>query len=149
MKAVSRILILFTFVFGLVSCAYRLGIDGDTSDECDYSSCNSQEPTIAVLEVKFTRSLVQRSPFIFLMVGRYEDQNYLDTIKTDTVPAYRDFVYIPVDVNHYYTVVAQYFRDSDTIYAIDGSYVFKTFYYMCDSICWQIKGNRLNVKLKN
>ncbi len=141
--------ILLLLVLSLVACNTRLSLMDDGTEGCDYSQCNSQEPQFAVLNVKFTRSIVQRNPNIFLMVGRFEDQNYLDTIRTDTVPAYRDFVMIPVDIDHYYTVVAQYIRGKDTIYAIDGSYVYKTFYYQCDSVCWQIKGYNLNVKLKN
>ena len=142
----------FAFLFvilSLISCSKSLGLMDDGTEQCDYSDCNSQEPSIAVLHVKFSRSPAQMSPNIFLMIGRFEAQNYLDTIRTDTVPAYRDFVLIPVDVDHYYTVVAQYIRQDDTIFAIDGSYVYKTFYYLCDSICWQIKGNSLNIKLKN
>ncbi len=145
----KKLFFLLLFVLSLISCTSKLGLVDTSSDECDYSQCNSQEPGRVNLEVKFTRSAVQRSPKIFLLLGRFEEQNYLDTISTDTVPAYRDYVLIPVDVDHYYSVVAEYFRGDDTIYALDGSYVFKTFYYLCDSICWQVKGNSLNIKLKN
>ena len=135
-------------VFIFTGCQIHLGLMDDGTDECDYSQCNSHEPQIAILKVKFTRSRVQRNPLILLMIGHFEDQNYLDTISTDTVPAYRDYIFIPVDIDHYYTVVAKYIRGEDTVYAIDGAYVFKTFYYLCDSICWQVKGNSLNIKLK-
>ncbi len=140
-------LILLLFSFGCFQ-KHALMLEEDYGD-CDYSACNSVEPRIAVLEVKFTRTSFQPDPLIFLYLGRYEENTVLDTIRTDTVPEYRDFALIPVNIGHYYTVVAKYIRDKDTIYAVDGSYVTKTFYYVCDSICWEVKGNRLNIKLKN
>ena len=140
--------IIFIFFAVLGACDYHLSLQDEGDGTCDYSSCNTREPHIAVLEVKFTRTPEQRSPRIFLLSGRFEEGNYIDTISTDTVPAYRSYVLIPVDVDHYYTVVGEYLRADDTIYAIDGAYVSKSFYYLCDSVCWEIKGNKLNIKLK-
>ncbi len=118
----------------------------------EYSDCQciSQEPFQGSLIIYFTRDTGQRSPEILLMNGFYEEGDVFDTIKTDTVPAYRDFVYYPVSIGHYYTAVAIYLRDRDTIFAVDGDFFSKSAYYDsdCDTTCWKIEGYQLNVKLK-
>jgi len=86
---------------------------------------------------------------IIILSGTWDQHNVIDTVRTDTVPIYRDFTVIMVPVDHYYTVAAKYIRNSDTIYAIDGSNVSKQSFIQCDSICWKIVGNNLSVKLKN
>ncbi len=119
--------------------------------QTEYCGCNTEEPSDGLLTVYFTRTEEQRSPDILLLSGFYEENQVMDTIPTDTVPAYRNYTAFSVPVDHYYTVVAVYYRDSDTIYAIDGDYLAKQRYYDadCDTICWKISGNNLNVKLKN
>ncbi len=141
-KTIAVILILFPGI----SCN---GVQLKDEYACD--GCLSYEPREAVLTVYFTRSTEQRSPEIVLYAGFWEEKNVLDTLKTDTVPAYRDFLLYRVSLDHYYTVAAIYIRGQDTVYAIDGSYVHKEQYYDadCDTLCWKISGNTLNVKLKN
>ncbi len=117
-----------------------------------YSDCQcvTREPFQGNLIIYFTRGDGQGSPQILLMNGFYEEGDVFDTIRTDTVPAYRDFVYYPVSIGHYYTAVAVYSEDKDTVFAVDGDFFSKEAYYDsdCDTTCWKIEGYQLNVKLK-
>ena len=140
----ERKIILFLILFFSLGCQQT-----QIKDYVD-CQCVEQEPFRGNLVIYFTRSTEQRSPQILLMNGFYEEGDIIDTIRTDTVPAYRDFVFYPVGIGHYYTAVAIYNRGNDTIYAVDGDFFSKATYYDsdCDTTCWKIEGYQLNVKLK-
>ena len=142
-------IIIFLVLLIFASCRFNLLLQDDQEQYSNYFNCNTTEPKVAFLKVKFTRSPNQRNPLIFLFSGRFEEHLILDTLATDTVPSYRDYILISVEVEHFYTVMARYIRGDDTIYAIDGNYISKSFYYFCDTICWEVNGNKLNIKLKN
>ena len=139
------IIILFNFLF-TISCQQSL-----TLKQAIDCQCITQEPFDWFLTIEFTRDTAQRSPQILILSGYYEEHNIIDTLQTDTVPAYRNFIYYRVPVNHYYSAVCLYVRDGDTIRAIDGNFLKKESYYDsdCDTICWKLTGSTLNVKLKN
>ncbi len=150
MKFRFNILLTFLFVlfnfFFTISCEKSIYFK-DVSD----CQCITEEPFYGNLTIEFTRDTEQRSPQILILSGFYEENNVIDTLQTDTVPAYRDFIYYQVPVNHYYTAVCLYIRDGDTIRAVDGGFVKKESYYDsdCDTICWKLTGSNLNLKLKN
>ncbi len=139
------IIILFNFLF-TISCQQSL-----TLKQAIDCQCITQEPFDGFLTIEFTRDTAQRSPQILILSGYYEEHNIIDTLQTDTVPAYRNFIYYRVPVNHYYSAVCLYVRNGDTIRAIDGNFLKKESYYDsdCDTICWKLTGSTLNVKLKN
>lgn len=117
-------------------------------DDCDYYNCNSVEPFYTYLEIDFSRTLENPNPNIYIMLGDFEDNNIIDTIKTDTIEDYLFSTETSVLLNYNYTVYAEYYVGNDTILAIDGAFVHKESYTECDSTCWKVKNNYFNVKLK-
>lgn len=142
MKPHIIILIAVFFMSACESTSFR-----DKTEDCTYSNCNSIEPMDCDLTVYFTRTSQTPNPRIFVILGDYEDYNVIDTILTNQRDA-KDSKSITVSVNFTYTLVAEYFRGDDTIYAIDANYVYKKSRRECDSTCWKVENKIFNLKLK-
>ncbi len=135
----------FHAILFFIILTYSISCDNNSNyndQDCDYTNCITQEPTAAQLKIFFNYK-----PIIYLCIGNYENCIYIDTINTDTIKT--DSLNYWVPFNNKYTVIAQYIRNQDTIYAIDSKYVYKTSYQECDSICWETVNSDFNVKLKN
>ncbi|MBN2890307.1 MAG: hypothetical protein JXL97_00435 [Bacteroidales bacterium] len=117
-------------------------------EECDYSNCDGYEPFYTYLDIRFSRTNENPNPLIYIMIGDFEEQNIIDTIKTDTIENYMFWTEIEVPLNFNYTVCAEYLIGDDTIMVIDGNYVYKKTHYVCDSTCWDTYNENFNVKLK-
>ena len=145
---VRLFLIVIVYLSFIVSCKFEGGFKSE--QDCDLSDCLTVEPFDAYLTVYFTK---ERYGFeltnLYLLSGYWEEQNYLDTVIIDTIPYFKDYVELYLPLNHYYTAAAVYVKNDDTVIAIDGTFFQKEIEYRCDSICWRIINNKLNVKLKN
>ena len=143
MKKIFLLIIIF-----FVACAQdNLKDFDDYDDDCNYENCNTQEPFFTDLEIKFTRNAENPSPEIYLLLDKYEDNEIIDTINTDSISG--DIAWINVAIGQYYTVYTVYHENNDTIVAIDGNFVLKETYTECDSLCWQVKNTVFNIKLKH
>ncbi len=144
--------IIFFFALMLAACNMHMKNgyddfgDDDAGNNCDYSNCNGIEPFNTDLYIKFTRNKENPNPKIFLMSGFYEDGVIIDSISTDTVSG--KIAVFNVALNIQYTVFCKYKSGNAQITAIDGAFVQKKSYTVCDSVCWQIKNNFFNIKLK-
>jgi len=142
-----KILFVLLFVFFFISCESQLKYDEEDYD-CDYSSCTTEEPFYADLQINFTRNEENPNPTIYVVSGYYEENTVIKTIKTDTIENYMFSVTVPVNINSQYCVYAVYKKGNDTITAIDGAYVYKDYYNVCDSVCWRTHNSYFNIKLK-
>ena len=132
-----RYILIFSF---LVVIIFNLCNNKD----CDYSDCLPSEPYESTVTIKVTINEENPKVPIFIYKGRYNQTDEL--IYSDT--AKEEYYKIILPLNHYYYVKAKYQKNSDTIYAIDGVFFKKFLSQECDSSCWKIKNNIINVKLK-
>ncbi len=144
-KALFSLILIFSFL--IFSCDKKKSFYDDY-EECDYSNCISVEPYYADLRISFSRTAENPNPKIYVMRGFFENQNFIDTICTDSLEDYLFYAELFVPLNYNYTLAAEYFVDDDTIWVIDGKYVYKKFYYECDSTCWNTYNTNFNLKLK-
>jgi len=115
-----------------------------TYREVDCTQCYRVPPDSAYLHLKLTiNSQNSRVP-----VTVYRDNfergavRYRDTLSSKSVR-------IPVAINYYYSVTAEYIRNQDTIIAVDGDRIkTKEAVGQCDSTCWVVVGGYLDVRLK-
>jgi len=113
--------------------------DDDFGGDCDYSSCDGIEPYFADIYIKFTRNNENPNPKIYLMSGFYENGVVIDSVSTDTIDGEK--VIINVNLNYQYTVFIKYVSGENIITAIDGAYVHKSSYMVCDSVCWNVNND--------
>jgi hypothetical protein len=106
--------------------------------------CFTDRPEEAEMEIRLTINDENRKVRIVIYAGTIESDSiiYTNTCQVETL-------HVQVPVDHYYTVVAQYKSGSKIINAVDGSKlrVVKTT-QEDGSDCFQVQGDKLNVKLK-
>lgn len=112
-------------------------------EEYDYSDCNTWEPYWGLLNIDATINSL--NPVVPLVIY-YGDFNNYDTAWIDTATSEFYQVYMPI--GEYYSVVAKYKTNSETIYAVDGDEITKKSEDVCDSVCWIVEDGRIDVKLK-
>lgn len=115
-------------------------------EDCDnYSyNCNTTEPYEWSMKIQITINNQNKKVPIWIYEGKFNDTSklvYIDTFKTTD-----EEVILPL--NHYYYIKAKYNDGNRIIYAIDGVFFKKYSRTVCDSICWYIKNDRLDVRLK-
>lgn len=131
--------ILFLTILLLFSCYEK------DSDECQdfISNCNGIEPFEDFLKIKISP---KPYPVLFwLYKGQYSDTSCL--LYYDTVH-YGEYS-ILLQLNSYYYAKAKYVEKGKTIYAIDGVFFKKELKEQCDTACWQIKNNVIDIRLKS
>lgn len=137
------LMILFPFL--LVSCGDYGTID---CEDPDYSTCIGIEPDSFDVEILLTQiNDSEKIPFI-LYQGKYdifgsEPAMYLQDTATSALYVVR----LPFDRD--YSVKAEYSRPSGTVYAVDGVFLSKKDKKVCDTVCWEIEGKVIDVRLKD
>jgi len=131
--------ILFLIILFTISCD-KPYVDCEYPD---YSNCITVEPENGKLQLKITINEENKRVPITLYYGTYENQVICIN---DTLEVPKKTYTLPADV--YYSVKAQYKSGNSTINAIDGGFLEKKSYKVCDSICWVVKNIDLNLKLK-
>ncbi len=126
----------------LISCNKDYNVDCSTYD---YSNCNTLEPTNADITITITMQNIYSKVPIWLYKGKFGDNQeliYADTIsKAETK--------FNLQLNQDYYAKAEYIKDGKKIYAVDGSFLKKVGKTICDSTCWIIKGDAIDLRLKN
>ncbi len=120
----------------------------DYSDDCSGFTCDTIEPLNAYIEIKFSRTSETENPDIYIYTDYYENRKIYDTLKTDSISDYYFYTYYNIPVNQYYTIIAEYHKGADTIYAIDGDFIYTEMNVECGYNCWKIKNKYFNVSLK-
>ncbi|NCO54705.1 MAG: hypothetical protein COS14_14155 [Bacteroidetes bacterium CG02_land_8_20_14_3_00_31_25] len=137
-----KIFLMILFVFVIVSCNKDYNVDCTTYD---YSNCNTIEPTNADVTITITKQTKDSKVPVWLYKGKYGNSQeliFFDTI-LDVETKFN------LQLNNDYYAIAKYYKNEKTIYAIDGSYLKKVGKAVCDSTCWIIKGNIIDLRLKN
>ncbi len=134
---VKYILIIFLFFLCFFSCNYQ-------NDDCNYDDCLYTEPYEGVVTIKLTINNENKKVPIWIYEGKYNDTNFL--IYSDT--SEKEYYEIILPLNYQYYVKAKYYKGNKTIYAIDGVFFKKIYRSNCDSACWYIKNNEIDVRLK-
>jgi hypothetical protein len=143
MKRLLTILSVVIFFVLLFSC-------GKDFNLVDCSSCLDDEPKEEYLLIKITISEENDSIPLIWYRGRIED-NVVEWVDTATYAQHGDGdIELWTKVNQYYSVKAFYkTKDGRTIVAVDGDkFVAKDVTDACDSQCWILKGDVLDVRLK-
>lgn len=141
---ITLFIILFLPVF-LLSCGENETVD---CEDFDASTCIGIEPESTDVEILFTlQNDSDRIPFV-LYQGKYEmDGNQPQEILRDTATLAVYYVRLPFF--HDYSVRAEYRRPSGTVFAVDGAYLKKKDKKVCDTLCWYIYGDLIDVRLKH
>lgn len=145
MKTLVKILFIIAPMafFPITSC--NDSYDSDTVDcsSYDYSDCNTSEPYDGRMYVKLTINDENPKVFVSFYKGKFDDNNlyFTDTATTE----YYDTL-LPID--NYYSVTAAYIKNGKKIIAVDGDDIKKTHADVCDSVCWDVKTGKVNVRLK-
>lgn len=137
------------FTFSLIACLSISSCNDNTdsdSVDCstyDYSDCITSEPYDGRMNVKLTINDENPKVPISIYRGKLEDN---DLYLTDTVYKENYDTLLPID--YFYTVTAEYKRNGEKIFAVDGDNIKKSHANVCDSVCWDIKTGSVNLRLK-
>ncbi len=112
-------------------------------DTYDYSDCNTIEPTQGLLKIELTINDTNPSPILKIYDGFIEENNI---IFKDTMTSAHFELY--VNINKHYSASVDYKNNGKIITAVDGTDFLAKSSQVCDSICWYLVGDELNVKLK-
>jgi hypothetical protein len=133
----------------LIVCLVLLfGCDKSSKMDCenpDYSSCNTVEPVEGSLLVIVTKQ--DKNSRVPLAIFQGKLGALEDTIFNGVVSSVDTTFILPLNRDYY--AIAKYIVNGNTINAVDGDY-FETYSKTeCDSVCWSIKGDEIDVRLKN
>ena len=132
----------------LIFILLAFGCNKNSYTDCesyDYSSCNTVEPTDGVLQIIISQENDSSKVPVWLYKGKYgapEVLIYMDTVSTVEIK-------FNLSLNKDYYAVAEYVKNGKHIYAVDGTFFKKKGQTICDSTCWTINGDVIDVRLKN
>jgi hypothetical protein len=135
--------LIFLTILSLFIIAFSCN-GGNSTMEVDCGKCYVNEPDSFELEVNLSIASAGDSVYLEFFKGNVEsgELSWEGNVGTP-------FFYHLVPVNEFYSVRATYKNDSKTIYAIDGSRMISRYIAdACDTDCWIIKGELLDVRLK-
>lgn len=115
----------------------------ENCEDYDYSDCNTEEPFRGYLEIFLTINDENKEVPITVFRGNFEDSVIM---VRDT--ANEDIWEILVGLGEEYSVAAEYKVGDKKVIAIDGTTITKDSYNKCDSTCWEIKDDLIDVELK-
>ena len=133
------VFILMLSLTGFISCEEKINFV-----EIDCSECYRIKPDEGSLKIRVTINKENQS--VPIVVYRNEmEHEWIRLVDTVTVEDY----YVDVDVDHFYSVKAEYKAGGKIIYAVDGDKIrTRKITAQCDSTCWVIRGGNINVRLK-
>jgi hypothetical protein len=134
---------LYFVVFLLLLFACNKGSNMDCENP-DYSSCNTTEPVDGYFRVIVTKQEKNSKVPLILYQGKFGSP---ERKVFDSVVSIVDTTFI-LPLNHDYYAIATYIVNGKTINAVDGAYFEKFSKTECDSVCWSIKGDEIDVRLK-
>jgi hypothetical protein len=136
MRAVSKIFLLAGLIFSL-SCE-----DQGVIVKCP--DCTTDEPSLAVLDIKLDSSIGGNSTLVSVYEGNLEDSVLYKSLKT-----YTSSTTVSVSINKKYTATAKYFKNGKYYIAVDA--VTPRVRYdktQCDNPCYFVYNRVLNLRLK-
>jgi hypothetical protein len=142
-----RIKILFCvsmlLFLAVVSCKEYNDTSSVDCNTYDFSDCYTSEPYDGRMYVKLTINDENPKVPIAIYQGKLEEN---DLYLTDTVDNEYYDTLLPID--HFYTIIAEYKRNGEKIFAVDGDEIKKSHAKICDSTCWDVQTGSVNLRLK-
>ena len=137
--------IFITFIFTFSSCYEFWMSESEDCEYPDYSDCDTNQPHSAFLQMQVTIDDNIDLLEVQLYNGDIEENDfYMNFTEVDSG---LNYVEKEVLFEHHYSAKAIYLRDSDTIVCIDGTYIEYGSYTNCDSVCWYIKGDKIDLRI--
>jgi hypothetical protein len=142
LRNIILLLCFFIIAFSYFSCSGQYSsLGGNCLD------CLSDQPDSGFLVVNVT--INNENPKVPMVIyrGKFNPDNIplIEKVDTATSSPYKYFV----QLDHTFSVKAEYKSGSKIIYAIDGS-IFNTQKQSgCSNVCWQIIGGTLDARLKS
>jgi hypothetical protein len=140
-----------SFLHGLLILSLFTGCDSLSSQNCN--DCNTQEPDSADLKILVT--INHENPYVPMKIYKGKigdngfdkiDQAHIEWIDTTN----KETMYLRVKLNEFYSVIVKYKSGVRTILAIDGSKISTQLVTdACNQNCYVVKGETLDVRLKN
>jgi len=134
-------------LYFIVLLVILLGCNKSPNIDCenpDYSSCITTEPVDGSLRIIVTKLNKNSRVPLTLYQGKYGAPEKI--IFNDTVCIVDTSFFLPLNYNYY--AIAKYINNGKTTYAVDGDFFQKYSKTECDSVCWSIKGDEIDVRLK-
>ena len=132
-------------LFSFSGCKDFLLNETEDCENPDYSDCDTKQPYSAFLKMKISEGDELEFIEVRLYKGEIEE-NELYTNYTE-IDSGQTIIKKEVLFEHTYSAEAVYLRDSDTIVCIDGTFIEKKSYTNCDSTCWYVKGDEMDLRL--
>lgn len=113
-------------------------------DEVNCADCLSYEPFDADLYISVSIDSKYKEVPLVVLRGKLGSS---DTVVVDTIT--NQMGYIPVPLDDFYTVIAEYNTGTKIVNAVDGDEISKyNISDKCGDICWIIRGGIIDVTLK-
>ena len=141
---ILSVLLIFGLIISLGACS-KVATNSSSSVDCttyNYSDCITNQPQVGEMKMSFTiNSVYHWVPFV-IYKGTADKG---EIIVRDT--AWDSEVIYMMPIPAQYAVKAKYEFDGKTIYAIDGTKIKAIETQKCDSFCWSVINNKLDVEL--
>lgn len=133
------------FIMLFASCEGFLRSETDDCEYPDYSDCDTREPFFADLKI----SVLQNSDYtlerVEVFIGELEKGDTLEVI--DSFEDSESLIYVMAATDAEYSARAWYTKAQDTFICVDGTKMKKHSYENCDSTCWYLSGDELDLIL--
>jgi hypothetical protein len=142
----SKLIIIFGILFFFQSACESFWLN--ETDDCenpDYSDCDSFEPFFADLKMKITDDPLCEIQKIELFYGEIETADTLEVISEFAENS--ELLSITVSTDAEYSAKAYYRKGADTVICVDGTNFRKRSYTNCDSTCWYVTGDLLDLSM--
>jgi hypothetical protein len=134
-------------IYFIVFLILLLGCNKSENIDCenpDYSNCNTTEPNEGMMRVIVTKQNPNSEVPLTLYQGKFGSPE--KTVFDGVIGVVDTSFLLPLNYDYY--AIAKYISNGKTIYAVDGDFFQKYSNTECDSVCWSIKGNEIDVRLK-
>jgi hypothetical protein len=143
-KSSKYIIIAFLLVFFSACQSFWLS-ETDDCENPDYSDCDTFEPFFADLKLKISNDELNEIQKIEIFYGEIEAGDTLEVISDFEETA--DLLSVTVSTNAEYSAKAYYLKGEDTLICVDGTNFRKRSYTNCDSTCWYLTGDILDLEV--
>ena len=139
-----KYLLLTMVLFSITSCGEYDDVD---CEDYDFYDCIGIEPDSFDVEILITQLNDSEKIPIWIYKGKFDifgSQPQVLIHDTATIALY----VVRLPIGHDYSAKAEYKRNTETIYAVDGVHLSKKDVSVCDSVCWEVTGKEIDVRLK-
>ncbi len=131
----------------LNSCERFLKSETEDCDSPDYSDCDTREPYYTGLKIWVLEDEAYKLESVEVFLGNVEKGDLVKRI--DTINTIENPIFVNVATDDFYSARAIYTNSQDTFICIDGTKIKKHSYTNCDSTCWYLTGDEIDLVLKN